>query len=761
MATNERWRLKITGIVQGVGFRPCVYSLAIHHRLSGFVLNDSSGVTIEIEGAAEALKSFAHDLRTSPPPLAHIETFDVAPIPPLGNAGPAEFAIHASKPEAGESTPISPDIATCEPCLREMNDPADRRYRYPFLNCTDCGPRFTIIRDIPYDRPFTTMAGFRMCVACEREYHDPLDRRFHAQPNACPECGPQLSFSPGGQTGEAALAEAKRMLAAGKIVAIKGIGGFHLACDATCDSTLAELRQRKGRVDKPFALMARDMELVCRFAHVNHEEARLLESRQRPIVLLRAKDPALPSPLVAPGNLHLGFFLPYSPLHHLLLEDRPLVMTSGNRSDEPIARDNQEALERLATLADGFLLHNRDIHVVCDDSVVRVFDGHELPLRRSRGYAPMPVRLPSTGPRVLATGGELKATLCLTREDHAYMSQHIGDMENLETLGAFERAFEHLRALFRAEPEQVICDLHPGYLSTRWARDFAASKNLPLRQAQHHHAHIAALMAENGLDGSEPVIGVSFDGTGYGTDGAIWGGELLLANYRSFRRLGHLKYIPLPGGDASVKRSYRMALAHLAAAGLPLSPDLPCVKAVPPAERQVLDRQLASGFNCVPTSSMGRLFDAAASILGLRHTVTYEAQGAMELEAMADPACRDSYAFAMEPGDDGQLIFNPAPVLQAMVADMESGNSQSTIAARFHRAVAALIVDACKSAREQTGISTVALSGGVFQNVLLLQWAREGLEKNGFAALIHRLVPPNDGGLALGQAAIGRHLFDD
>lgn len=758
MATNERWRLKITGIVQGVGFRPCVYSLAVRHRLGGFVLNDSSGVTIEIEGRAEALKAFAHDLRTSPPPLAHIETFDVEPIALLGNSGGVEFSIQASEPRAGESTPISPDIATCGPCLREMNDPADRRYRYPFLNCTDCGPRFTIIRDIPYDRPFTTMAGFKMCAECEREYHDPLNRRFHAQPNACPKCGPQLSFSPGGQIGEAALAEAKQMLAAGNIVAIKGLGGFHLACDATCDAALAELRRRKGRVDKPFALMARDLEMVRRFAHVNDEEARLLESRQRPIVLLRAKDPALPSPLVAPGNLYLGFFLPYSPLHHLLLDDKPLVMTSGNRSDEPIARDNHEALERLATLTDGFLLHNRDIHVVCDDSVVRVLDGREFPVRRSRGYAPMPVHLPSAGPRVLATGGELKATLCLTREDHAYMSQHIGDMENLETLGAFERAFEHLRALFRAEPERVVCDLHPGYLSTRWARDFAAAHGLPLKQAQHHHAHIASLMAENGLDGNEPVIGVSFDGTGYGTDGAIWGGELLLADYRSFRRLGHLKYIPLPGGDASVKRPYRMALAHLTAAGLPLSPDLPCIQAVPDAERQVLDRQLATGFNCVPTSSMGRVFDAAASILGLRHTVTYEAQGAMELEAVADPACRDGYAFEVESAEDGQTIFNPAPVWRKMVADLKSRTALSTIAARFHRAVAALIVASCKSAREQTGVSTVALSGGVFQNVLLLQWAREGLLHHGFHVMTHQLAPPNDGGLALGQAAIGRCL---
>ena len=761
MADQERWRLKITGIVQGVGFRPCVYSLATRHRLAGFVLNDSSGVTIEIEGPRRALESFSRDLKDAPPPQAHIETFEVKPVPPRGTAESSSnaplFEIQASEARAGESTPISPDIATCEACRKEMNDPADRRYRYPFLNCTDCGPRFTIIRDIPYDRPSTTMAEFKMCSACEREYHDPLNRRFHAQPNACQECGPQLSFSPGGKAGEAALQEAKSALAAGRIIAVKGIGGFHLACNATNNSALAELRRRKGRVDKPFALMVRDLEVVWRYAHINDEEARLLESSQRPIVLLRAKDPALPSPLVAPGNPNLGFFLPYSPLHHLLLDENPLVMTSGNRSDEPIARDNQEALERLASLADGFLLHNRDIHVVCDDSVVRVFEGRELPLRRSRGYAPMPIALHTSGPRVLATGGELKAALCLARGDHAYMSQHIGDMENIETLGAFERAFDHLRALFRAEPERVVCDLHPGYLSTRWARDLAAARKLPLVQVQHHHAHVASVMAENGIGMQEPVIGVSFDGTGYGADGAIWGGELLLAGYHSFRRLGHLKYIPLPGGDASVKRPYRMALAHLRAAGIPISAGLPCSQAVPADERRILDRQLETGFNCVPTSSMGRLFDAAASLLGIRHTVTYEAQGAMELEAVSDPACHDSYTIEVCAGEDeGPIVFDPAPMWREMIADLERGMPIPIMAARFHRAVAALIVEACKSAREQTRVSKVALSGGVFQNVLLLKWSKAGLEKNGFTVLTHRLVPPNDGGLALGQAVIGR-----
>ena len=751
MAVHERWRLKITGIVQGVGFRPFVYSLATRHALTGFVLNNSSGVTIEIEGPPAELETFARELKTNPPPLAVIETFAVEPLSPSGSQC---FEIHLSEAVSGESTPISPDIATCDACSRELADTADRRYRYPFLNCTDCGPRFTIIRDIPYDRPLTTMASFKMCPACDQEYHDPLNRRFHAQPNACPQCGPSLSFHPGGQTGDAALEEAKRALAEGKIIAVKGIGGFHLACDATNDSALAELRRRKGRVDKPFALMARDLELVKQYALVNEEEARLLLSRQRPVVLLRGRNANLPSPLVAPGNKHLGFFLPYSPLHQLLLDDKPLVMTSGNRSDEPIARDNNEALERLGPLADGFLLHNRDIHVVCDDSVVRVFEGHELPIRRSRGYAPMPINLKKPGPSLLATGGELKATLCLTKGDHAYLSQHIGDMENLETLGAFERAFDHLRALFRVEPQRIVCDMHPGYLSTRWARELSTATKLPLVQVQHHHAHIASLMAEHGLDGSEPVIGVSFDGTGYGTDGDIWGGELLLADYRSFRRLGHLKYIPLPGGDASVKRPYRMALAHLAAAGISCPKDLPCALAVPAEEKKILDRQLATGFNCVDTSSIGRLFDAAASILGIRHTVTYEAQGAMELEAVADATCRDGYEFAVSAGEE--IIFDPAPVWRAMIADWQRRTALPIISARFHRAVAALIVAACRIARERTNIAQVALSGGVFQNVLLLAWAKSALEENGFHVLTHRLIPPNDGGLALGQAIVGR-----
>jgi hydrogenase maturation protein HypF len=751
MADLECWRLNVSGVVQGVGFRPFIYSLARRHGLAGFVGNNSRGVIIEVEGSSSALASFREQLQSEPPPLAHIESVVVQSISP---SGATAFVIHVSDAIAGESTPISPDIATCDACLEELFDPADRRYRYPFINCTNCGPRFTIVRDIPYDRPFTTMAAFPMCAACNAEYHDSLNRRFHAQPNACPVCGPEVSFFPGDQKRGEALAATHEALKAGKIVAVKGIGGFHLACDATNFQAIAELRRRKGRVGKPFALMARDLAQVQQHAFVNDEEAALLISKERPIVLLRRKAKEIPPDLVAPGNHHLGFFLPYSPLHHLLLQDKPLVMTSGNRSDEPIVRENEEALQKLGDLADTFLLHNRDIHVVCDDSVVRVFEGNELPLRRSRGYSPLPVRLATPGPSVLAVGGELKAALCLTRDSHAYMSQHIGDMENLETVEAFERAFHHLRAIFRVSPGRVVCDLHPEYLSTRWAEKFSSENALPLVRVQHHYAHTASLMAEHALDGKAKVIGISFDGTGYGTDGAIWGGEVLLADYSSFRRVGHLKYVPLPGGDASVKRPYRMALAHLTAAGIPWHNDLPCVRETPVAERKILRRQLDSRLHCVDTSSMGRLFDAVASFLGIRHTVTYEAQGAMELEALADRAVEDSYDFQLL--DNGCFIADPTPLWTAMLEDVRRSVPISVISARFHRAVAQLILQLCQVTRNRYDSSQVALSGGVFQNVLLLEWTKQKLLADGFDVLTHRLVPPNDGGIALGQAVIGR-----
>jgi hydrogenase maturation protein HypF len=750
MPSTERWRLRIQGVVQGVGFRPFVYTLATRHHLSGFVSNNSDGVHIEIEGPHETLEIFRNDLQTQPPPLARIDSVVVQPIPLSGEKA---FRIHESAAQLGPSTPISPDVATCPDCLRELFDPADRRYRYPFLNCTNCGPRFTIIRDIPYDRPFTTMASFTMCPECDAEYHDPANRRFHAQPNACPECGPHVWLHPVGLNNEDALSATRQALTSGRIVAIKGIGGFHLACDATNSTATGELRRRKGRGDKPFAMMARDLDVIREFAEVNQEEATLLTSHERPIVLLRRKDISSLSPLVAPGTALLGFMLPYSPLHHLLLTDRPLVMTSGNLSDEPICRDNDEALTRLASLADLFLLHNRDIHVVCDDSVIRIHEARELPIRRARGYAPLPVKLPWPVETVLAVGAELKSTFCLTKADYAYMSPHLGDMENFETLQALERSLAHFRAIFRCSPARVICDLHPGYLSTRWATKFANENHLPLVQLQHHHAHVAAVMAEHGLDGSEPVIGVSFDGTGYGTDGAIWGGEILIADYAKFRRAAHLKYVPMPGGDAAIKRPYRMALAHLHAAEIAWDADLPCVSATPPDELRVLKRQLETRFNCADTSSMGRLFDAVASLIGIRHLASYEAQAAIELEMISQPQPAEGYRFELVWGKE--IVIDPAPVLQAIVADLRGNVSASLISTRFHTAVAECITELCIRLRNEINEKQVALTGGVFQNVLLLKLAQERLQKSGFTVLIHRIVPPNDGGLALGQAIVG------
>jgi hydrogenase maturation protein HypF len=754
-ATRVRRRLVVRGIVQGVGFRPFVYGLAVRHQLAGFVGNDSQGVFIEVEGPPAAIDAFIGELRANPPPLASIESIASEALPPKGETA---FVIVASAQQAGASTSISPDVAICADCLRELFDPNDRRYRYPFINCTNCGPRFTIIRDIPYDRAQTTMASFAMCPRCAAEYHDPNNRRFHAQPNACPDCGPRVWFERPGQAvvwDDAAICAAQDALRAGQIVAVRGIGGFHLACDATSDAALQALRARKGRVDKPFALMVRDLDAARALAEVSNAEAELLTGPARPIVLLRRRPDARVSPLVAPGNGYLGLMLPYSPLHYLLLDGlaQPLVMTSGNLSDEPICKDNEEARARLAGLADAFLFHNREIHIHCDDSVMRVLDGAPLPIRRSRGYAPFPVRLPRPAPMLVAAGGELKATFCITRDQNAYLSQHIGDMENLETLRAYERAVDHFVRLFRLRPEAVVCDLHPGYLTTQWAERFAASHGLPLFKVQHHHAHIAACLAEHGFDPDERVIGVSFDGTGYGSDGAIWGGEVLIANCRAFQRAAHLKYTPLPGSDAGIKRPYRVALAHLWAAGIPWEADLPCVAACPPDEQRVLRRQLERRLNSPLTSSAGRLFDAVAALIGVRQVITYEAQAAIELEALCDQDELGRYPFTIEDAD--VLVLDPAPMLRAIVDDLRAGVRRESIAAKVHNTLAKIIVEVSILLRERSGVKVVALSGGVFQNVTLLRQARAQLQAAGFRVLTHQAVPPNDGGLALGQAVIG------
>ena len=785
--STHRYRLTVTGVVQGVGFRPFVYGLALKHGLNGFVGNDSGGVFIEIEGDLANLQAFYDTLTQSPPPLAHLETVAVTEIPPTGSA---VFTIVHSETNAAAHTLISPDICICADCRRELFDPADRRYRYPFINCTNCGPRFTIIKDIPYDRPLTTMAPFPLFPTCQAEYDDPLNRRFHAQPNACPVCGPHIwlemsdHLAVPAATGDEALRQAQHLLAEGRIVAVKGIGGFHLAGDATNEAAVALLRQRKGRVDKPLAVMALDVATTHQLAELSAEEEALLTSKERPILLLKQKTTSPLSRLIAPGNDHIGVMLPYSPLHYLLLSDLPtalpvLVMTSGNYSQEPIVKDNDEARPRLAPLADAFLLHNRDICGRCDDSVIRLasLGGQPtlIPIRRSRGYAPFPVKLPLKVSPILAVGGELKATFCLANDDHAYMSQHIGDMENLETLDAFAAAVNHFQTLFRLQPQTIAADLHPNYLSTRWAQE----QSLPVVRVQHHHAHIAAAMAENGLDGSQPVIGFSFDGTGYGPDGAIWGGEVLIADYRGFERAFHLDYVPLAGGDVAVKRPYRLALAHLWAAGISWDEDLPPVQTCPPRELAVLEHQLRTGLSAVPTSSMGRLFDAVSSLIGVRQVVSYEGQAAIEMEVIAaapqvmgfgenesdsrqspglsasqSPEVRaqtpaPGYRFGLE-GDR----FAAAPVIQAIVADLRRGVSPTLISARFHHAVADLVEQLSLRLRAARGLNQVALSGGVWQNVTLLSATVHRLQKHNFDILIHRLVPANDGGLALGQAMI-------
>lgn len=767
MADHSRaLRLHVTGVVQGVGFRPFLYGLAKRHQLVGWVCNTSAGVDVEVEGPSHALDSFVQALTLEAPPLARIEDVAVEEIPVNGYT---QFSIRHSQARPGAFQPISPDICICDDCLRELFDPQDRRYRYPFVNCTNCGPRFTIIQDIPYDRPRTTMAPFPMCPQCQAEYDDPLVRRFHAQPNACPVCGPQVELwvpDPESRTlgpafqGDEAIHATRALLAQGKTVAVKGLGGFHLACDATSDVALARLRERKGRVDKPFALMAFDLETVESFCHVSAHERALLTGRERPVVLLREQADSPISPLVAPGINDLGVMLPYTPLHYLLLAPGlpcpALVMTSGNYSEEPIATGNDEALERLSGLADGFLLHNRDIHARCDDSVTRVApaEGAELPLRRSRGYAPYPVHLPFEARQILAVGGELKNAFCLTNKRYAFLSQHIGDMENYETLRSFELMVRQLSRTFRVTPEVLAHDLHPSYLSTQYALQKAETEELIA--VQHHHAHIAACMAENGLDGSRPVIGVAFDGTGYGTDGAIWGGEFLVADYGAFRRAAHLAYVPLPGGDAAIRKPYRTAMGHLWAAGVAWDGEgaaLAPVQAASPTERGVIARQIERGLNTVPTSSMGRLFDAVAAIAGVRQTVTYEAQAAIELEMLVDQKEQGTYEWEFV-AKEGTLEIPVGPVIRSVVADVQAGEPAAIIAARFHNAVAALVVQVCRALRDDTGLNDVALSGGVWQNTTLLAKTLDRLKTAGFTVFTHRTVPPNDGGLALGQAAV-------
>ena len=766
---KDRRRFFITGVVQGVGFRPFVYGLATRLGLTGWVYNSSSGVTIEIEGMSETVDEFHQLLRNEVPPLASIENITSEQLTPKGFT---QFEIRASHVEPNAYQPISPDICICEECLRELHDPNDRRFRYPFINCTNCGPRFTIIKDIPYDRPTTTMAPFEMCPDCTREYHDPLDRRFHAQPVACPVCGPKVwivTIQNGipvntGLSGNEAVVATHEMLRQGKTVAVKGLGGFHLACDATNEKAVANLRRRKGRVDKPFALMMKDITTIERYCQVSPEERALLESRQRPIVLLwnREEKPPVIAASAAPQQHTLGVMLPYTPLHYLLFPESasvPLVMTSGNFSEEPIATDNDEATHRLTPLADAFLLNDRDIHIRTDDSVVRIFQNADLPMRRSRGYAPYPVHLPFSARNILAVGGDLKNTFCLAREQHAFLSHHIGDMGNLETLQSFKMGIKHFETLFRVQPEILAYDEHPNYLATRYALARAENDSLAAVGVQHHHAHIAACMAENGCSGEEAVIGVAFDGTGYGIDGAIWGGEFLISDYSKFQRAAHLDYIALPGGDAGTRKPARVAVAHLLKAGIPLDNDLAPISTLSEIEQGIIVRQINTSFNSPLTSSMGRLFDAVSSITGVRQEINYEGQAAIELEAIADPDENSGYHFEIQVEAGSPYLIDSVPLIRSVVNDIRSGVRPSVISARFHNGVANLIYEICLRLREEYGLNQVALSGGVFQNITLLARTLKLLEAAGFEVYTHRLVPPNDGGLALGQVVVAQYVF--
>ncbi|MBP1748688.1 MAG: hypF [Deltaproteobacteria bacterium] len=778
-------RIHVKGVVQGVGFRPFVYGLAARHRVKGWVLNSTSGVVMEVEGAPSALNLFCRDLAELSPPLSRIEEVERQPIPANGHL---RFDIRESEAEAGYVL-ISPDIATCETCRKELFDPGDRRYRYPFINCTNCGPRFTIIEDVPYDRPLTTMAPFTMCPDCRSEYDDPLNRRFHAQPNACPVCGPRAWLAPSSAGEEDALTAPEgdpassgmieacaHMLRSGKIIALKGLGGFHLACDATNPQAVERLRERKGRFAKPFAVMMASLDVVRQHGETTAPEEEALIRPSCPIVLISRSPGSTVAREVAPGNRYLGVMLPYTPLHHLLLNDvgGPLVMTSGNLSEEPIAGTNKEAWDRLRGIADGFLFHNREIYARYDDGVwfIPSVPGEygeavpaPQPIRRSRGDAPFPLKLPFASRELLACGPELKNTFCLTRDRYAFLSQHIGDMENIETIEHFETSVRTYEQLFRLRPAALVHDMHPDYLSTRYAEQRASRETLPLLGVQHHHAHAVSCMIDNGT--TEPVIAVTMDGTGYGLDGRMWGGEWLIADAGGFRRAASLEYLPLPGGDAGIRHPGRTAFAYLhwlLGPGFPL----PAALQLEEPEKRVLARQVDRGVNISWTSSCGRLFDVVTALAGGCLHASYEAQGAIEMEMLSRDAA-ESYPYGLRLtgqslnwGETGCLPacsrFHEvalAPLLRSVLRDVREGRSLGDIGSKFHRSIARMAGEVSRRIAEETGLTRVTLSGGCFQNRLLLKLTVEELRKHHLRPLLHRQVPANDGGISLGQAAIG------
>ena len=782
MNQPSAYRILINGIVQGVGFRPFIYNLALRYDLKGWVKNTSGGVEIEISGPKGALDQFLDSINVEAPPLSKIESINFESIPPDGFE---TFQIHHSQVVEGAFQPIAPDVSICADCLSELFTEQDFRYRYPFINCTNCGPRFTIIKDIPYDRPQTTMAGFKLCDVCEREYNDPADRRFHAQPVACPQCGPEIWLEFNSQTGPTREAEkdeavilTQKLLAAGKIGAIKGLGGFHLACDAENPQAIETLRSRKDRPHKPLAVMMPDITTVRRFCKLSSVEEEQLTSRQRPILLLdRLPDSTLPES-IAPGQNTIGVMLPYTPLHYLLFSTKSaypqspfsvLVMTSANFRGNPILAENDQVRKKLASIADFYLFHDRDIHIHCDDSVTRVPDirieGLDLtyPLRRSRGFAPAPISSPLPGRSILAGGAELKNTFCLTKDEYAFISQHIGDLKNYETLSAYQESIKHFESLFRIQPELLVYDLHPDYLSTRYLLDRADEENLPALPVQHHHAHIAACLADNHYPGDEPVLGLAFDGIGFGEDGNIWGGEVMLADYQSYTRVGYLSYFPLPGGDLAIKEPWRTALSLLKESRIPLNPDLPPVayaQSLPEtlpglSAMEVFENQLKTGTNSPLTSSIGRLFDGVASLIGVCHKISYEGQAAIEMEALADQDENKQYTFDIREDQ----TFSPAPLLAQIADDLKQGVDIPLISARFHNSLAELVLELAVRQQRTYNIKQVALSGGVWQNMSLLKKSILKLQAAGFKVFVHSQVPANDGGLALGQAVIGQKFL--
>jgi hydrogenase maturation protein HypF len=754
----RRAKTLIKGIVQGVGFRPFIYNLARKHNLKGFVTNTSEGVHIEVEGVPDVLDAFHSAVVEEKPPLANITSLETVYQPVKSYS---DFTIRESQTQEHRSTLISPDICVCDDCLTELFDQDDRRFAYPFINCTNCGPRYTIIKDIPYDRPFTAMQPFKMCPLCEAEYDDPANRRFHAQPNACWDCGPvvHLRDHRGGPVpADDPIAEARSLLKRGKIVAVKGLGGFHLAVDATNNDAVIRLRERKHREEKPFAVMASRLEEIRSFAHVKEAEELLLTSPQRPVVLLEKKSNPQIAEQVAPRNRNYGVMLPYTPLHHLLLRDDDvlaLVMTSGNISEEPIAIDNDEAFERLGGIADYFLNHNRDICLRSDDSVLRVVGGVPRQIRRSRGYVPVPIFLDRFLEPIVACGAEWKNTICLTRGNEAFLSQHIGDLENLENLNFFEMTVQHLKRILEIEPKIIAYDLHPDYLSTQYA---LKQKSMVQVGVQHHHAHIAKGMAEAGLPG--PVIGIALDGTGYGTDGQIWGGEVLTVEYHKFERAGHFAYIPLPGGAAAIKEPWRMAVSALYAAyGTEfLEADFQFLASIPEQKIKILIQMMEKGINTPMTSSCGRLFDVVAAVCGLRNEVAYEGQAAVELEAAAEDDGDRVYPFEIRE-NEGMLQFQTETIVRAVAEDVQAGCSTGLISATFHNTLVALFLEVCQLLRTSRGLKQVVLSGGCFQNARLLTALPDALESHGFKVYTQSQVPTNDGGIALGQALVADAVY--